>query len=115
MIYKGILEIDDYGCLKCGNSYLVEDIEADFKKGDNVFVRYYVTDKEVTEEEAKEALILKTIGGNLDELEFELDAYTEYTIMKLVEHLVIGGHDLFKELQDCEDKFLILIIEMVLD
>ena len=113
MIYKGILEIDEYGCLTCGNSYLVEEVEADFKKGDNVFVRYYVTDKEVTEEEAKEALILKTIGGNLDKLEFILDAYSEYTIMELEEHLVVGGHDLFNELQDCEGKFLTLVIEAV--
>ncbi len=113
MIYKGILEIDEYGCLKCGDTYLVEDVEADFKKGDNVFVRYYVTDKEVTEEEAKEALILKTIGGNVDALEFVLDAYSEYTIMELEEHLVVGGHDLLNELQDCEGKFLTLIIEAV--
>jgi hypothetical protein len=113
MIYKGILEIDEYGCLNCGDSYLVEDVEAHFKKGDNVFIRYYVTDKEVTEEEAKEALILKTIGGNVDELEFVLDAYSEYTIMELEEHLVVGGHDLFNELQDCEGKFLTLIVEAV--
>lgn len=113
MIYKGILEIDDYTCLKCGDSYLVEDVEADFKKGDNVFVRYYVTDKEVTEDEAKQALILKTIGGNVDELEFVLDAYSEFTIVQLEEHLVVGGHDLFNELQNCEGKFLTLIIEVV--
>lgn len=113
MIYKGILEFDEYECLKCGNSYLVEDVKTDFKKGDNVFVRYYVTDKEVTEEEAKEALILKTINGNVDELEFILDAYSEYTIMELEEHLVVGGHDLFNELQDYEGKFLTLIIETI--
>lgn len=113
MIYKGFLEIDEYGCLKCGDLYLVEDVEADFRKGDNVFVRYYVTDKEVAEDEAKEALILKTIGGNIDELEFVLDAYSEYTIMELEEHLVVGGYDLFNELQDCEGKFLTLIIEAV--
>ena len=110
-VYKGILEIDEYGCLRCGDSYLVEDVEADFKKGEKVFIRYYVTEKEVTEDEAKEALILKTIGGNLDELEFILDAYSEYTILELKEHLVIGEHDLFSELQDCEGKFLTLVIE----
>lgn len=113
MIYKGFLEIDEYGCLKCGDSYLVKDIELDFKKGDKVFVRYYVTDKEVTEDKAEEALILKTIGGNIDDLEFVLDAYSEYTIMELEEHLVVGGHDLFNELQSCEGKFLTLIIEAV--
>jgi len=33
--------------------------------------------------------------------------------MELEEHLVVGGHDLFNELQDCERKFLTLIIEAV--
>ncbi len=109
--YKGTLCIDEYGCLKCGDSYLVGDVESDFKKGDRVFVRYYVTDKEVTEDEAKEAVIRKAIGGNLDELEFILDAYSEYTILELEEHLVVGGHDLLSELQDYDGKFLTLVVE----
>jgi hypothetical protein len=33
--------------------------------------------------------------------------------MKIEEHLVVGGHDLFNELQDCEGKFLTLVIEAV--
>jgi hypothetical protein len=111
MIYKGKLNIDDYGCLECGDSYLAESVEADFKKGDKVFARYYITDKEVTEEEAKEALILKTIGGNIDECQFILDAYSEYTIIELEEHLTIGGHDLIDELSNADGKYLILIIE----
>lgn len=113
MTIKGKLEIDEYGCLVCGGSYLVESVEEIFSKGDNVFVRYYLADKEVTEDEAKEAMILKTIGGNVDELRFILDAYSEYTILDLEENLVIGGHDLFEELQDSEGKYLILMIDLV--
>ncbi len=113
MIYKGILEIDEYGCLKCGDSYLVEDVEADFEKGDKVFVRYFLSDKEITEEQAKDALILKTFGGDIEELDFVLEAYSEYTIMDYSEELKIGGHDLFNELQDSEGKFLLLIMKII--
>jgi len=113
MIYKGFLNIDEYGCLECGESYLILDVESDFKKGDKVFVRYFLSDKEITEEQAKEALILKTFGGYIEELDFVLDAYSEYTIMDYSEELKIGGHDLFNELQDSEGKFLLLIIEVV--
>ena len=112
-IYSGFLKIDNYGCLTCDGSYLVESIENDFKQGDNVFIRYYITDKEVTEIQAGETLITKTFGGNLDELQFILDAYSEYTIMELEENLVIAGHDLFSELQNFEDKYLTLIIELI--
>ena len=111
MIYKGFLTIDEYGCLECGDSYLISDVGSDFEKGDKVFVRYFLSDKEITEEQAKEALILKTLGGDIEELDFILDAYSEYTIMDYSEELKIGGHDLFNELQDSEGKFLLLIID----
>jgi hypothetical protein len=113
-IYKGILEIDGYGLLKCGNSYLIEDVELDFKMGDNVFVSYYVTDKEVTEDEARKALIIKTIGGNIEELQFDLVAYSEWTIISLEEELKIGGHSLCDELRGYEGKFITLIVTGVL-
>jgi len=113
MIYSGILKINEYECLKCGDSYLVEDVEPDFKKDENVFVRYYVTDKEISEEEAKKALILRNIGGNMDELNFILDAYSEFTITEIQERLVVGGHNLLNELQKYDGKFLTLVIESV--
>src|SRR5690606_40063972 len=53
LIYKGFLNIDEYGCLECGDSYLISDVESDFKKGDKVFVRYFLSDKEITEEQAR--------------------------------------------------------------
>ncbi len=109
--YSGRLNIDDYGCLQCGETHLIDDMNDDFKQGDKVFVRYFLADKEITEEEATEALILKTIGGNVDELNFVLDAYSEYTIMEYDEKAVIGGHDLLAELQGAEGKYLLLIIE----
>ncbi len=111
MIYTGKLNIDDYGCLECGDEYLIESIEDDFKKGEKVFIRYYIADKEITVEQANTALIIKTCGGDIEELDFELDAYSEYTILDYNEELKVGGHDLFNELQDYDGKYLILIIE----
>ena len=111
MIYTGKLNVDEYGCLECGDEYLVESVEDDFKKGDKVFVRYYLSDKEITLDQANTALIIKTCGGDIDELEFILDAYSEYTIMEYKEELKVGGHDLLEELEDYEGKYLILIVE----
>ncbi len=110
-IYTGRLNIDSYGCLECGDEYLVESIECDFKKGDKVFVKYHLSDKEITLEQANTALIIKTCGGDIDELDFILYAYSEYTIMDYKEELKIGGRDLFEELEDYEGKYLILVIE----
>lgn len=112
-IYKGFLNINEYGCLECGDLYLISEIESNFKKGDKVFVRYFLSDKEITEGQAKEALILKTFGGDIEELDFVLDAYSEHSINELEEHLVVDGHDLLNELQACEGKFLLLIIDAV--
>ena len=111
MIYTGKLNINEYGCLECGRDYLLESVECDFKKGDKVFVRYYLSDKEITLDQANTALIIKKCGGDIDELEFILDAYSEYTIMDYKEDLKVGGHDLFEELVDYDGKYLILIIE----
>jgi hypothetical protein len=109
--YKGILEDDIFSCLKCGDYYLADAVQSDFKKGDIVFVRYYITDKEVTEEEAKKALIFKAFGGDVDKIVFVLDAYSEYSILELEEDLTIGGHNLISELNAYDGKFLTLIIQ----
>lgn len=110
LIARGVLDIDEYGCLTCAGRYLIELIQETFSVGDYVAVSYYITDLEVTQEQAMEMLILKTIGGDISRLEFVLDAYSEYTIMDLQEHLVVGGHDLFNELSGHRDKFLNLKI-----
>jgi len=110
--YSGILEVDGYGCLKCGDFYLIERLSGDFKQGDPVFIRYFITDKAVTEDEATKALLEKTLGvATIDSLNFELDAYSEWTILEYDEKAVIGGHDLFSELQSAEGKYLLLIVE----
>jgi len=112
-IYSGQLYVDEYMCLQCGKDYLIEQMNDDFCKGDKVFVRYFLSDKLITEDEANLGLILKTIGGQVDDLDFILDAYSEYTILDYNETAVMGGHDLFRELRDAEGKYLLLIIEKV--
>ncbi|NVN93957.1 MAG: hypothetical protein HXX18_01610 [Bacteroidetes bacterium] len=113
MIYEGLLNIDKYGCLRCGEKYLISAIENDFKIGEKVFIRYYLTNKVVSLKEAKQALIVKTIGGDIDELDFILYAYSEYTIMEYNEELIIAGYNLFEEFSNANGKYLILIIESV--
>jgi hypothetical protein len=111
--YAGLLSINEYACLECGDDHLIDQINDDFTAGDKVFVRYYLADKPITEEEATLALVLKTIGGNIDSLDFILEAYSEYTVEECNEEFIIGGHDLFQELQEAEGKYLLLIIEKV--
>jgi len=110
-IYQGLLQIADFETLSLDYTNLAELIKNDFEKGNSVFVSYYITDKKVSEAEAKKSLILKTIGGNLDELHYELYAYSEYTIEDIKEGFIVGGHDLINELKNYEGKFLTLIIE----
>lgn len=115
MVIKGKLDIDEYGCLLCGESYIIETLNDNFKKGEKVFIRYFISDKEISEEEANSAFIIKSIGGDIEELDFVLDAYSEYTILDYNEELQIGGHNLFSELQDYDGKYLILIIDKIND
>ena len=113
MVYKCKIESDsDYGLLLGQDSYLIEEITNTFKRGDVVSVEYFITDKEVTEEEARETFVMKTLGGPIEELDFVLEAYSIYSILELTEELIIGGHDLLEELQSFEGSFLILVINL---
>lgn len=111
MIYKGKISFDEYGFLLCGSQCLISHIEDDFKKGDNVFIRYYISDNEITVEQGNTALIINTCCGYIEELDFELDADDEYTVLDYNEAFKVGGHDIFDEIECYEGKYLILIIE----
>lgn len=106
--YTGYIDIDGDGLLNIvqdDKSLVLADlIKNDFNIGDNVSVKYYILDKEKTEEEATDAL-LKRIYGDIEKLNFILEAYSEWTILDL------GGHDLIEELSGYEGKYLILIIK----
>ena len=111
MIYKGFLNINEYGVLNLDSEPLVELIESNFKINETISVRYYITDIECRLEDVNKALIFKTLGGDITQLYFNLDAYSEYTIMDLQQDLVIGGHNLFSELESYDGRYLILIVE----
>jgi hypothetical protein len=110
-VYQGIISEDSYGFLTVDDMSLACDVECDWEKfiGKEVFVRYYITKDKMTEEKAAEKLIQKMSG--VLEAEYELDAYSEWTIMEWKENLSVGGHDLISELQSHEGKYLVLIIE----
>ena len=112
-VYSGFLSVDPYGCLCCGDfdNYLLADIADVFKPGEKIFVCYFIADRQITVEEASEALLVKMLGGNVDALDFVLDAYSEWTILDYNEEMVIGGHDLYQELLDAEGKYLLMLIE----
>ena len=114
--YKGWLGHDEYDFLtitKVGEKSdlpLAELITEDWKKGDQVSLRYYIADKPMTENQATGALIQKLYGGDLD-AEYDLEAYSEYTIEAWEEGLKIGGHDLIKELEGYSGKYIIVVVE----
>ena len=115
--YQGWLGECPYGFLslaeKPTDEYppsLAEKIAEDWKTGEKVALRYYITDAEVTLEQASEALIVKTFGGDLD-AEYLLDAYSEYTVLEWEEGLKIGGHSLIEELATFDGKYAVIVVE----
>lgn len=112
-IYKGLLEIDPYDCLCCGDEYLLEKISDDIRKGDRVSVRYYISSKEIGEEDANKVLLINSFGGDVESISFVLEAYSEWTIEEYEEIFNVGGHDLYQELSSYKGKYLLLIIEKI--
>lgn len=110
-VYEGYIGKNEYGFLTVDDEVLSCNVVDDLKDiiDKDVFIRYYITNKPHTEEKAKEKLIEK-ISGKLD-AEYELDAYSEWTVLEWKQELWIGDHDLMSELEKYEGKYLVLIIE----
>jgi hypothetical protein len=83
----------------------------DYISGEVVTVRYYISDKEATEEELQEDFLINTLYGNL---ETEYGArYSEYTgYLWTDDELNVGGHDLKEELESYAGKYIFMIIEI---
>jgi hypothetical protein len=94
----------------CGSYALANIVRIDISEfSSNVSVRYFVSNKECTFKEAQEGFIHK-LYGSLDS-SYEEYYGTEWTgFMYADERLVIGGHDLIKELISYEGKYLNLEI-----
>ena len=113
VIYQWLLSESDDGwySLLCDDYPLIEQIQSDFGVGSNIFLRYYITDKPVTLEEVMTAFVIRCVGGDITELSYKFDAYSEWTIIEEEEDFVVWGHDLVEELNTYIGKFLTLIIE----
>lgn len=85
--------------------------ELDYLSGKVVTVKYYIANKEGSEEELKEDFLINTLYGNL---ESDYGAcYSEMTgYLWTNDNLKIGGHDLRQELESYAGKYLYLIIEI---
>lgn len=113
--YTGLLcehsydEADDILFLSSLHGPLAEELEWIHNK--NVTVRYWITDKEATKEQANEDFI-KTLCG-MAEVDFGAQ-YSECTgYLWTDEELNVGGHNLMSELRSNIGKWLILEVEVI--
>ena len=111
--YTGLLSLHIYGeaddilFLSTLLDPLAEELE--WMKGKNVTVRYWITDKQVSKEDAVEGFVGQLMG--IADCEFGA-RYTEVTgYLGTDEELNVGGHDLISELKSAVGKWLILEID----
>lgn len=109
-VYEGQLslrcydEIEDMLHLSSIKGPLLEELEC--MCGRSVTVRYWITSEQCTMEEAQTLTAMTALG--LIDVEFE-HHYSEYTgYLWTDEKLVVGGHDLLRELQSGAGKWLIM-------
>ena len=86
-------------------------IEDDWSKGERVFLRNYISDAPMNEEQADEALIQKMYVDDPLEATHVLVAYSEYTVEAWEQELRIGGHNLIDELETYLGKYAVIIVE----
>jgi hypothetical protein len=98
---------------KCPEVSIADLISKDWSTGDAVFIRYYITSKPITLEEANTALIHREFGYADIEVDYELDAYSEWTLNEWREDLKIGGHNLIVELKTYLGSFAIIVVEHI--
>ncbi len=116
-IIQGWVYTDSYGALTLSqkeNDRYGQSVAELFEEyaGKSLAVSYYITDKQVSTDEAMSASIVKDLGGEID-AEFVLDAYSEWTVMEFKEKAIVGGHDLVQELETYEGKYCTLVLSKV--
>ena len=110
---KGRIREDSWGfdvddALYVGDKVLALQLED--LVGETVSVRYWISDKEISKDEATEHFLYYLIG--LLDGEFT-PHYTEITgYIGVTEELMIGGHDLLEEIRSHIGSYLILEIEV---
>jgi len=112
--YSGLLSLHKNGeaynilYLSSLSEPLAEELEIINKK--QVNVKYWISDTEITEEKAVDITVREAEG--LCEANY-CDRYSEYTgYLWTDEDLMIGGHDLIREFNECIGKWLRLEIEI---
>lgn len=92
-------EVDEYGL-----GYYVCTSE------DNIQLRYYISDNEITSKEEIEEKYLEKILGNID-IALENVGYSEYTITGYdLVNFKLGGHDLEKIFKNYLGKYACIIV-----
>lgn len=111
--YAGLLECKDYEegdniLFLSGEDEPLAD-ELSWMSGRSVSVRYWVSDKICTREEANDAFLRTCMGDAA--VQYQV-AYSELTgYLWTDEELMIGGHDLLKELKSSKGRWCILEVE----
>ena len=112
-IYQGILSFrqwaDEYEILFLSSLRRPLAEELSWMAGKKVTVRYWITDKQCTKEDACEAHMMTVMGCADVNLEAHYSEITGY--LWTDEYLNIGGHDLLDELKSNIGKWLILEVE----
>ena len=79
--------------------------------GSKMTVKYWITDKPVSKEEAQEGFIRTLLGVAVAELEANEYSYSEYTSgVDYDAELRVGGHNLLNELMEKQGKHLWLYL-----
>ena len=111
--YQGLLslhswgEADDILYLSSLTDPLAEEL--DWMSGKKVTVRYWITDKECTRDEASEAAMLTVMGAAYVTIDSQYSEITGY--LWTDEDLNVGGHDLLEELKSSVGKWLIFEVQ----
>lgn len=111
--YTGVLSRHDYGeafdilFLSSVESPLAEELL--WMVGQTVSVRYWITDRQVTKEEAQTEMVRRVSGLASGTFQSHYSEITGYLWTE--EELQIGGHNLLEELSSYVGKWLILEIE----
>lgn len=111
--YTGLLSLHSHGeadgvlFLSSLEEPLAEELE--WMAGKQVSVRYWITDRECTKEDAQRLATLEIMG--IGEAEYGA-RYSEYTgYLWTDEEITVGGHDLLAELKSHAGKWLVLEVE----
>ena len=101
---------DDHDTLYCGNKIVAEWAEDNIGQGKQITLRYWITNKRCTKEEAL-ADFIETISGASDT---EWGArYSDVTgYLWTDEDFKVGGHDMINQLKSDIGKYLILEVEV---